>query len=314
MLGADLGGLTLSKLRFYSVGLVAQNKLLTSNEIEVMPIEDVPFADGEITSQLEKTNATAADANGAVYTATAASAVSLKATWLNMSAANRISSPDVRRGELVIIYQFGDSAKYFWTTLKVDANLRKLETVIYAFSATRDENAASNADTTYFLEISTHRKHVRFHTCKADGEPYAYDIQLDTLNGNLTITDDIGNYIYLDSKEHRIELKNTDGSHYDMDKDNLTVTIPTTTKFITKDLIIEASNAMRVSATNTFAVSTTNSTIDASSSASMSGADTTITGNGNVNIQGNSIQATGTSVDIGGSGSVSIHSPATSII
>jgi hypothetical protein len=64
------------------------------------------------------------------------------------------------------------------------------------------------------------------HTAKSDSEPFAYDFQLDTKSGFFTFQDDAGNFIQLDSTNHRIELMNVDGSHIDMDRENITITAP----------------------------------------------------------------------------------------
>lgn len=216
----------ISKLKIYSLGIVAENKLPSSKEVEVTPIEEMPMLDGELAPVATDYNAKATDALGSSYEDTVELTTTIKAKWLPIGAANRVSAPDVRRGEMVVIYKFGDTDKYFWTTLNEDLKLRKLETVIYAFSGTTNEGAEINADTFYFIEISTHKKLITLHTSKDNGEPFSYDIQLDTNNGKLVITDDVGNYVLLDSSQSRIQLMNVDGSEYDMHKTNLTVNIP----------------------------------------------------------------------------------------
>lgn len=241
------GDLVVSKMRFYSAGIVAQNKLPSSKEVEITPIEEIPFTDGEISSNVQEVSAKAVDAKGASYESRVNSTVTIKATWLSLSVSNRLTAPDVRRGEMVMLYQFGDTDKYYWTTLKDDIRLRKLETAIYGFSATKDEGAGVDENTIYYLEISTHKKLVHFHTCKADGEPFGYDIQLNTKEGYLVITDDVGNYIHLHSGENRIELKNLNGSHYDMLGSNLTITVPGTTTFKTGNFIVQGSSSVNIS-------------------------------------------------------------------
>ena len=216
----------ISKLKFYSLGTVAENKKPSSKEVEVTPIEEMPMLDGELAPVAHDYSAKATDALGSSYEATVETTTTIKAKWLPIGAGNRITAPDVRRGEMVMLYKFGDTDRYFWTTLNEDLKLRKLETVIYAFSATTNEGAEMNAETFYFIEVSTHRRLITLHTSKDNGEPFGYDIQLDTGNGKLVITDDVGNYVLLDSAQRRIQLKNIDGSEYDMEKTNLTVNIP----------------------------------------------------------------------------------------
>lgn len=217
---------SLSKLKVYSLGIVAKNKPLDTNKIEVSPIEDLNMVNGEITDHGVEYESKGVDKNGGVYENSIASSNTVIATWMPIGSANRYTSPDVRRGEYVMIYQFGDADQYYWVTMKDDLTLRKLETVIYAYSGTPDESKGVTPETHYFLEISTHKKLVHFHTSKANGEPFVYDVQICTKDGYIIIQDDIGNIFTIDSKERRIELKNTDGTHQDMDKKNYTVTVP----------------------------------------------------------------------------------------
>lgn len=234
--------LIVSKLRFYSAGIVASNKKLSEKTVEITPIEDLPHTDGNISSQQSEYKAKAVDGSGAAYEAELKTTVTVNATWLSLSCSNRITAPDVRRGELVMLYQFGDADKYYWTTLREDIKLRKLETVIYAFSATQDESKDATSDTTYYLEISTHKKIVHFHTCKADGEPFAYDIQLNTKEGFLAICDDVGNYVSMDSTNRRLEMKNIDGSHLDINKKDIVISSVDSITLQSKNIIQKSTN------------------------------------------------------------------------
>lgn len=208
----------ISKLVFYSIGIVAANKPLSSKDIEVFCQEDSQFANGEITDNAAMYSATAKDASGATYSASVATTVTIKATWLPINSSNRITAPDVRRGESVVIYKFADADKYYWNTLKDDSKLRKLETVIYAFSGSIVEGTTPGPDNTYFLEISTHHKLIHFHTSKANGEPYAYDIQINTAEGFIQIQDDDGNFFKFDSANQHLVLSNKNGSVLDLNK------------------------------------------------------------------------------------------------
>lgn len=233
---------TISKLRFLSMGIVAINKPLKTKIIEVSLAEELFMLDGELTDNVEKWKTKSYEAdNKTVYEEEIEATVTVKATWLPMGS-NRVTAPDVRRGEVVSIYQMGDTDKYYWTSLKYDMRLRKLETVIFAISGTRVEPDEGTSDNTYFVEWSTHAKHIRLHTSKADGEPFAYDIEINTKDGSMTFQDDAGNYIFMDSANNRLELKNGDGSWFDMDRKNVTVTVPDTYKVIAKKIIHQAPN------------------------------------------------------------------------
>ena len=208
----------MSQLTEYSVGIVAENKSLKSWFVEVVPIEHVSFVDGELTSDKETYEASSKDNGGQDWKAKINSSNSIKAEWLPLGNTNRKTAPDVRRGEQVVLYRFGDTDKFYWVDYDSSKKLRRLETAVFAFSNNSVEGTEDTADTTYFFEVSTHRKLVHLHTSKNDGEKYAYDLQIDAKNGIVTIQDDDENYIQLTSKERRIKLENRDHSYVDINK------------------------------------------------------------------------------------------------
>ena len=300
------GELRVSKLRFYSIGIVAANKALSSTVIEVTPIEELPMLDGEIDSNTTTETATGIDSSGAHYSSSVTMGNSIQAEWLRLGSSNRMTPPDVRRGESVIIYQFADADKYYWNTLKNDSQLRKLETVVYAFSGTPD-NADSplNESNAYYLEISTHTKHVTFHTSQANGEPYGYDIQINTDLGFLVFQDTIGNQFTLDSRSHTFRMQNTEGSFVDMTKNILTMSTADQINLNTKDYTLTSSTSTTNSPTTTF--NTTTTSVNATTT-TIASTTTNITG------ETASISATSGSMSMGScaitaSGPLSLSSP-----
>jgi len=211
----------ISKLSFYSLALVAANKPLSSKIIEATPIEDLPFAHGQVTDNSNKQEASSTDASGSAYKTSVVTADTVKAGWLPMGGSNRLTAPDVRRGETVVLYRFADSDEFFWSTILDDCKLRKLETVIYGFSGTRNESAEPDANNMYYMEVSTHKKIVHFHTSNADGEPFVYDIQINAAEGYIQIQDDDNNFFLLNSKERLLEMANGDNSSLKIDKKNI---------------------------------------------------------------------------------------------
>lgn len=235
----------LSRLVFYSIGVVAVNKKLTSHFVEITPIEDIPYLDGEITDNFEEYEASGKDHLGKEFNVKVDTTASIRAKWLPAGNSNRITSPDVRRGEHVAIYKFGDADEYYWATLLQDKHIRRLETVIYSFSNNREENIEDSPTTTYFFEISTHKKLIHIHTSKNDDEPFIYDIQLDTKNGNFVLRDDDDNYIFLDSKERHIKLHNKDTSYMEMDKKIINIHSLEEVNIKTKHYTLHATETMK---------------------------------------------------------------------
>jgi len=241
----------ISQLHFYSLALVASNKKLTSKDIECTPIEHTTMLNGELSDSITSIIASAADASKANYSTSVDSTTSVTATWLPISDSNRMTAPDVRRGELVILYRFADTDKYWWQILRNDMNLRKLETVIYAFSGTTVEADPTDASNSYFMEVSTHRKYIHLHTSNANGEPYQYDIQINTEAGFIQIQDDQGNYIKLDTPAHQISMVNQDGSVVEVNKTNINLSCTDTINMSCKDLVVKAGSSISADTSKT---------------------------------------------------------------
>jgi hypothetical protein len=233
-------GLQLSKLRFYSTGIVASDKKPLSPIIEVTPTEVYPMLDGEIDSAQTDTSENGVGFAGDAYSVSTKTANSLQAEWLRLGYGNRRTAPDVRRGAEVVIYQFGDADKYYWTTMKDDYKLRKLETAIYAWTGTKDEGVENDFSNSYFLEISTHGGLVTFHTSKANGEFCTYDVQINAKDGKIVVQDDIGNSFLLDSRNHQLRLENTDGSVLDLTRTIATLTTRDAINMSTKDFTLKS--------------------------------------------------------------------------
>jgi hypothetical protein len=253
-------------LKFYSYGIVAENKKLNSRTVEVTPVEDLPMLNGEIKSGLVNDTVRSQDAQGGETQIQTTAANSVPATWLPIGSSNRHTAPDVRRGEGVILYRFADSQHFFWTTLFDDLKLRKLETVIYAWSATKDENAEINADNYYFMEVSTHRGMIHLHTSKANGEYCVYDVQINTKDGVIQIVDDVGNFFMFDSKEKQIAFKNADDCYLEINKKNMTLQVPETYTLKAKNKVEEVGETIKITSGNSITEHTKAFTVEATDS------------------------------------------------
>ncbi len=238
--------INISQLRFYSIGVVATNKKMSSHFVEICPLEDNSYLDGEITDHKEEYKAKGKNFTEENWESKIDTTASVRAKWLPMENANRITSPDVRRGEIVALYRFGDVDEFYWTTLLQDKKLRRLETVIFSFSNNSKEDIEDSPTTTYYMEVSTHKKLIHLHTSKNDEEPFIYDIQINTKDGIIIVTDDVDNYFFIDSKNTRIKLRNKDDSYIDMDKKKITIHAPDRIDMITKDFSLKASNSALV--------------------------------------------------------------------
>lgn len=238
------GESTVSKLRFYSIGIVAENKALSSKIIEVTPTEELPMISGQITGMIDTIDSKGVDAKGQNYETKLVTTNTIQAEWLRLGDANRLTPPDVRRGESVIIYQFADGDKYYWNTLKNDSKLRKLETVVWGISATRKEGDGSDPASMYYIEFSSHTKLITLHTSQANGEKWGYDIQINPGTGYLVIKDTNDNFIKIDSLNEAIKLSNASGSFVELKKKNIAIKAPETITIDAKTLTMTSTTGL----------------------------------------------------------------------
>lgn len=210
----------------YSAGIAAENKELKSPYLMITPHEKLPFLDGELKENPTALGFKGTDADGNAYEGNVFTDNVIKATWLPESS-NRLYAPDVRRGERVMIYQYGDADKFYWRPLGLDDHLRKLETIVIAISGTKDEGVAElNPENCYFIEFSTHTKRITLQTSKADGEAVSYKAQFDAVLGQFTLNDDLENEFFMDGVNGYLKLVNTQKSLIELDKENIRFTAP----------------------------------------------------------------------------------------
>ncbi len=245
-----------SNLRFYSMGIVAANKALSSKVIEVTPIEHLPFVNGQLTNTGTNVSTQGIDASGAAYSTQVATSVTIQATWMPEGDANRQTAPDVRRGEYVKLYQFADADKYYWTTSGLPAQ-RKLETVVHAYSGSSDEGADLDATNSYYKEVSTHQGMITWHTSNANGEFTTYDIQLNAKAGRFVMQDGVGNSLIIDSTQNMFQFQNANGSLLQVLADAMTFTAPKSIAMNTKDMTINSSNSFKLQTTTATIQATT---------------------------------------------------------
>lgn len=232
-----------SAFRMVSVGYAAENLALDESELEVFPAELLPFTDGEISSETTRLTQTMRDGDGNEYSVTANLSNTIRAKWLPMGG-NQITPPNIRRAMRVELWQSGDDAgEYYWRYSGIDNHLMRLETVVLAFSNTRDESVtALTADNSWYIEISTHSKAITVKTNKSDGEQYAYTFQIDAAGNQVTLEDDDGQTIKLDSKERRIFAVNKDQSIVDVNKTKIFVKSKDEINMDTKTMNIQTEN------------------------------------------------------------------------
>lgn len=260
-----------SSLFLFSVGYVTKNKDYNSRLIQALPVESASGTDGEVTHNPIEDILKGIDAKGDAYEVKATMTRDLECEWYPFDD-NRVTPPDVRRGELVEIYRLGNSPKYFWRSMNMRNGLRTLEHVVNAYGATPKAGGSGlSMDGCYTSIISPLNGYVNLQTTKANGEPYAYTIQINTKEGNVNITDDVGNFFELNSKETRLRLRNANDSFINMEKqfidmkadEYIQMTVGSTTHKWTPTAITSKTNTVMSESDNTTIKGSATITLDA---------------------------------------------------
>lgn len=249
-----------SKLFVRSIGRAAENIDGTKRELEIIPLEEVGYLDGEINTGRSEMTAEGVDSEGNVFSAKIETSNVIVAEWFPFGT-NRLHPPNIRRGERVLLWQYADTDKYYWTSTGFDESVRRLETVVFRVSNSIDEaDKQINPDNSYWAEMSTQHQHITLSTSKNNGEAFKYTFQFDTKNSRVTICDDANNFIEINSPEKKITLNNTDGTHIVLDKTNM--------KIHANDTIDISCKTLNIKATDT--------TVNSSATTSISGGSTSI--------------------------------------
>lgn len=223
MLG-NMGGSSL--IHPVGTGIATENKALKSKECWFHVLEWYPYDQNELKSDTDVISDAGVDAKGEAYEVTVRFGKSIKAVWLPQGG-NRVSAPDIRRGERAEIFRLGDSDQYFWRPIELDQGVRRLETVVQLFSNTQDESTVElTPENSWAMEVSTHQKTMTFTTPKSDGEEFGYTMQLNTKDSSFVLEDDGGQSISLNSKDRVWHIKNADGTEIIVDKGNITQRCP----------------------------------------------------------------------------------------
>lgn len=261
-----------SAFHFYSQGIAAHNKAPKTNKLKVVPIEALPLLDGELTDAILETVVEGKDAFDVEYTVSVRSSPAIECDWFPHGALP-ITAPDVRRGERIAIYRFADSDEFFWVDEGLDKHLRRLETVIWRFSAEPKDTAGITltAENCYYMTFSTHQKLIELTTSMANGEVTTWVIQLDTGEGNFTITNAEGDFIQINTQETTIHLQNAAGAFLKLINEDIEVFAPNNImmqavnlfRMVCKNMQIEAEETIDVKAGTSIAMETGAATLKA---------------------------------------------------
>ena len=195
-----------SKFRRFSIGTVLTDLMPGSKTINILPHEVIADFDGDLES-IDTVNKQITNSTGDTFDVKLEVGKAITATWYNPNS-NRVTPPNVRKGEKVEIYQFGDAKKYYWKTMGNELDLRRLEDVVYVFVNARAEGIDTIDDSnSYTFNISTLNKMIKLQTADNDGELTTYKLYIDTKEGQVVLEDGRGNKVGLDSATDTFKIK-----------------------------------------------------------------------------------------------------------
>lgn len=202
-----------SQLRFTSLGIVAADKNENSKFISVHLSEHLPFYEGDVTNDITNIEFKGKDHHGKEYKHTLQKGMTVKAEW--KGSPNRITSPNVRKGETVEIYELGGENRFFWAETANNNHLRRAEAVTWAFNASGtpvDSDEPPTASNHYTATIDGKDGHITLATSLANKEKAQYVMQMHGKEGHLSMSDNKGNLFQIDSADGTVTIKNGSGS------------------------------------------------------------------------------------------------------
>lgn len=211
-------------LQCIGVGVVTSTKETNTDEIMFYSPSLFPTAEGRATTSAKEVESKSKGVDGEEIVSRNLHSNALPATWLNMGDNNRITSPDVREGSKVAIYQVSGQNNYYWSSFGVNATTYRLETVIYGWSANPQvsENTEFDVDDFYIMKVSTHEGLISLRTSQRNGEATVFDIQVNAMDGNIAIAGDLKSYLVLDDVQRSMTYTNADGTVFTIDKETAT--------------------------------------------------------------------------------------------
>lgn len=187
---------------------------------------------------------------------------SIEATWLAYNT-TRKTAPDVRHGSEVMLYKLGDN-KYYWTETNTQ-DMKRLESIIFAISADPNNAMDPNYSNAYFVSWSSHDKRLLVRINKVDGEFTGYTSEINAIDGYAQTVDDLGNVMFVNSRDTVVGLENADGTLVYLNKKDIIGYAPENIKLTAQQLMALKARSIALScedyectATSSYKVNTPN--------------------------------------------------------
>lgn len=200
--------------RPWCVGVVVEDKPFGTNSIRVSPLERMTDPVGEIKTFREKFEKPMPKATGGHDFHSVEGSKVYTADWVPNGDNHLFTSPMVYRNETVMLYRYADTTDVYWTTLFREPGLRKLERFIFAASDIKGKGTMS-LNNTYYIDFNTLDKWIEIRTNDSDGEEFNYRFKIDAGESRVTLEDNIGNRVILDSPTNNVFMEDASGGLFE---------------------------------------------------------------------------------------------------
>ena len=193
-----------STFEFYSLGYLVEDVVKDDPYVKVNPIEVLPTTQGDA-SVKTGTSGSFKNASGGVDNFSANKSGAITAKYIPIGAPNS-GVPMLHSGEMVLLCRYGGGDHFMWIPCSNSIKDRTVEYFLLMASAKGGRGSTAGSGDTYYVKGDSGDKYIRMHTSKANGELAAFDIELNGKDGTLTITDDLGNDIVVNSVAGKMSL------------------------------------------------------------------------------------------------------------
>ena len=212
---------TTTSFEFFCIAIVSKDKDTGSDTIRAYPVEKLGYEHNEVDTNKETADVTMMNIDGIPFRGSVDRESIIEATWLPDGADGRMTSPDVVSGETVRIYRFGNMDRYYWTTIYREPALRRTEHVVHAYGNLPSGRTPWGIDSSYGNIWSTKDQHVTFYTSQSNGEAFKYLFKIDTKNNTITLKDNIGNGLDVDSSNDKVGIQNAQNTRIEVAQENI---------------------------------------------------------------------------------------------
>lgn len=234
-----------SNLKFYSLGLVAEDIIENSNTIKVYPQEILTNTVDTNIATIKTTTTNSTTSVGKEESIVVDKSSIIVAKWIPIGNNNRITAPMVCKGETVLLYNFAGTDEYYWSSIDNEMDLRKNEKATYFYSNKKEIDTSGNLISKgYYFTIDCINKFIKLFTNKNDGEYTTYEFKINTKDGVVTLTDGKSNFIKLFSQDDKLVI--TTNKRIEVNTVDCEVNAKETATVNTKNSTINASDVSNV--------------------------------------------------------------------